>query len=136
MRSFLYHIQINIDFKNLNFYKKLFSFLNWSVIFETEDTLGFKSNMSGDIWFTDSSQKEQTNYDKIGMNHLSIRVGEQSDLDGCISYLKKEKIETLFDTPKHRSEFVDNQDETYYQVMFRSPDNILFELVYVGVRQS
>jgi hypothetical protein len=35
----------------------------------------------------------------------------------------------------HRPEFASSEAGTYYQVMFRSPDGILFELVYIGPRQ-
>ena len=135
MKSHFYHIQVNIDFKNISFYKDLLFFLGWSVIFETSDTIGFKSGENGDLWFVDSQKKEQTDYDKMGMNHLSVRVEKQPDLDRLISYLKEKQILPLFGTPKHRSEFTSNKNETYYQVMFVSPDNILFEIVYIGPKQ-
>jgi hypothetical protein len=35
----------------------------------------------------------------------------------------------------HRPEFSMSTEETYYQVMFESPDRILFEVVYTGTKQ-
>jgi hypothetical protein len=32
---------------------------------------------------------------------------------------------------RHRPEFAQGEDQTYYQVMFASPDRILLEVVYV-----
>lgn len=135
MNSHFYHIQVNIDFKNISFYKDLLFFLGWSTIFETDDTIGFKSGTTGDLWFVDSEKKEQSDFDTMGMNHLSIRVDTQSDLDNLIAHLEENAIKTVFDTPRHRPEFTEKENETYYQVMFISPDNILFEVVYIGLKK-
>lgn len=132
MKSSLYHIQLNIDFSNARFYRELFIFLGWSLIFEAEDIVGFKSGKNGDVWFINSMKQEQTDYDKIGMNHLSIAVTEQQNVDEVVSFLASKKIQCLFETPRHRPEFSQSEDHTYYQVMFKSADNILFEVVYVG----
>jgi catechol 2,3-dioxygenase-like lactoylglutathione lyase family enzyme len=111
--------------------------LGWKVIHEDSDVVGFKSKSNGDLWFyDDGKKKDQTNYDNIGMNHLAIRVENQKDIDALVTYLEKEKVELLFDTPRHRAEFSTSDDETYYQVMFTSPDNILFEVVYIGKKVS
>ncbi len=137
MNSYFYHIQINIDFENATFYKGLFSFLGWAPIHEESDTVGYRSKTNGDIWFYDDGKdKEKPNYDSIGMNHLAIRVQTQKDLDSVVTYLNTEGIETLFETPRHREEFASSKEETYYQVMFKSPDNILFEVVYIGEKSS
>ncbi len=39
-------------------------------------------------------------------------------------------------TPRHRPEFSQGPDQTYYQVMFESPDRVLFEVVYTGPKQA
>ena len=36
---------------------------------------------------------------------------------------------TLFETPRHRAEFTNSPEQTYYQVMFETPDRILVEIV-------
>ena len=134
MKSHFYHIQVNISFVNLAFYKDLMNILGWSIIFETNDTIGFKSEKSGDLWFVDNSDSEAINFDKKGMNHIAIRVEKSNDIDSLVTYLKEKGVQTLFETPRHRPEFTSNQSETYYQVMFASPDNVLFEIVYIGVK--
>ncbi|MDO9120413.1 MAG: hypothetical protein Q7U31_01420, partial [Anaerolineaceae bacterium] len=73
-------------------------------------------------------------YDGIGMNHLGVSVEKQSDVDETVEYLKAKGVTALFETPRHRSEF-SGEGSTYYQVMFESPDKILFEVVYTGPKQ-
>ena len=45
-------------------------------------------------------------------------------------------VELVFETPHHRPEIIAGtggpEGFTYYQVMFASPDNLLFEVVYTG----
>jgi catechol 2,3-dioxygenase-like lactoylglutathione lyase family enzyme len=140
MRSHFYHLQVNVDYsKNAAFYKELMTFLGWSVIFETDEKVGkyegmagYTSGSNGDIWFVDSEDKELTNYDKIGVNHISLRVETQQDIDATIEFLKSKGIETLFDTPRHRPEFAAQESETNYQIIFETPDRIQVEIVYIG----
>jgi len=133
MNSYFYHIQINIDFKNLGFYRKLMAFLGWSIIFEKENVIGFKSGKNGDLWFVNCPGKDISDYDSRGVNHISIRVDEKEDVDNVADFLKQNAVVLLFGTPKHRPEFVSAKNETYYQVMFKTMDNILFEVVYIGI---
>lgn len=137
MKSSFYHIQCNIDYTNVDFYKNLFEALGWSVIFENpEVVIGFTSGSTGDIWFAQSENAATQDYDDMGVNHLSIRVETKFDVDTIVSLLKEHKTATLFETPRHRSEFADSTEHTYYQVMFESPDGILFEVVYIGPKDS
>ena len=53
-------------------------------------------------------------------------------MDATAEYLTKLGIAALFETPRHRAEFSAGEGQTYYQVMFESPDRILFEVVYTG----
>jgi catechol 2,3-dioxygenase-like lactoylglutathione lyase family enzyme len=133
MKTNFSHIQVNIDFeKNHGFYKEFMTFLGWNVVFETNGIIGFTSGQNGDIWFIDSKKKETMDYDMIGVNHIGIKVDTQDNLDKCIIFLKSKGINGLFDTPRHRPEFVQKPDETYYQIIFETPDKAQFELVYVG----
>lgn len=132
MNSHLYHLQLNIDFeKNSLFYKEFMEKLGWKIIFEDDGMMGYKSS-SADVWFIDADIKEEVNYDAKGMNHLAVKVDKQNDVDEITEFLKKYNIQTLFGTPKHRSEFVQKNEETYYQIMFETPDKILIEIVYIG----
>lgn len=86
------------------------SFLGWSIIFEEKNVIGYKSDHSGDLWFVDSANKEQSDYDCVGVNHISIRVGNQKDVDKSSLFLQKKNINMLFNTPRHRPEYVSHPD--------------------------
>ena len=43
-------------------------------------------------------------------------------------------IARLYDTPIDRPEFDASESEMYYSVMFKSPDGILLEVVYTGLK--
>jgi predicted lactoylglutathione lyase len=59
-------------------------------------------------------------------------VESQNEVDQMVAYLRERNIAPLFETPRHRPEFSQDAEHTYYQVMFESPDRILFEIVYMG----
>lgn len=132
MKSYLYHLQVNIDFKNVEFYRDLMGALGWNVIFESEGLIGFRTDKNGDVWYVDADRKTELDYDAVGVNHISIRVEELKNVDEIVEFLKTKDVKTLFDTPKHREEFAAKDSETYYQIMFESVDGILFEIVYIG----
>ncbi len=137
MKSAFYHLQCNIDYTNIDFYKNLFSALGWEVIFdETEALIGFTSGANGDLWFAQSEKNTQQDYDGFGVNHISIRVEKQIDVGTIVTLLTEHNTASLFETPRHRAEFAAGPNETYYQVMFESPDKILFEIVYTGSKES
>lgn len=106
--------------------------MGWQIIFEDAGVCGYKSLVSGDIWLVESESLLISDFDSRGVNHIAIGVAEQKDVDAVAAFLVQEKIALLFDTPKHRSEFATDESQTYYQVMFKTDDNILFEVVYVG----
>ncbi len=136
MKSQLGHLQVNINSRNLGFYKELFSFLDWSVLYSDENMLGVGDKNGTSLWFTTPLKEANNNYDGLGMNHLAIAVEKQAEVDQVVSYLKEKTVATLFDTPRHRPEFCGSPQKTYYQVMFESPDKILFEVVYTGLKES
>jgi len=131
MKTSIGHLQINIDPQNIPFYKELLSFLGWSVLYEDPNMLGIGSN-GASLWFTAPLKEIKGDYDGTGMNHIGLSAAVQSDVDQAVTYLKKHSIPALFNTPCHRPEFSAGPDKTYYQVMFESPDRILFEVVYTG----
>ena len=136
MKSYLYHLQINIDFQNISFYRDLLAFMGWHVVFEDTNVSGYKSGTNGDLWFVKTNHNEFGDYDAKGINHISLRVDQMEDVDKVREYLEKNNITMLFDTPRHRPEFVSKEDETYYQIMFESLDKILFEVVYIGLKEK
>jgi catechol 2,3-dioxygenase-like lactoylglutathione lyase family enzyme len=134
MKSKMGHLQIGIHPQNIAFYKGLFDFLGWSVECDDPNMLGVADGNGASLWFTAPLKEVSNDYDGIGMNHLAITVDAQSDVDDVVAYLRAHNVKALFDTPRHRPEFCSGPERTYYQVMFESPDRILFEVVYTGVK--
>jgi catechol 2,3-dioxygenase-like lactoylglutathione lyase family enzyme len=132
VNSFMGHVQINIDAQNLGFYKDLFRFLNWSVLYEDDAIIGVGDKNGAGLWFVPALKPVENDYDGFGMNHLALAVSKQSEVDEAVAYLQERAVKPLFETPRHRPDFADSAENTYYQVMFESPDRILFEIVYVG----
>ncbi len=66
----------------------------------------------------------------------SVIVDNMRNVNEVKDYLEKNKVTMLFDTPRHRPEFTSKDDETYYQIMFESPDKILFEVVFIGPKKN
>lgn len=136
MKATLGHLQMNIDFeKNANFYKDMMTTLGWSVIHESDYALGFSVDEITSIWFMQKEHDVVNDYDGPGLNHMGFQVESQKDVGAFISsFMKPNNIEALFDTPRHRTDFAMDEDSTYYQVMFKTPDNILIEILYVGAK--
>jgi Bacteriophytochrome (light-regulated signal transduction histidine kinase) len=132
MSSMLNHLQINVAGANLPFYKDLFAQLKWQLIHDSPDMLGLLDENGASLWFAAKQGGSAADYDGIGVNHIALGVSDQSAVDEMVSYLKERNIASLFETPRHRPEFAASEDQTYYQVMFESPDKLLFEVVYMG----
>jgi hypothetical protein len=74
MKSNFGHVQVNIDPQDLNFYRDLFAFLDWSVLYEDENMLGVGDEKGASVWFTAPIKPQEKNdYDGLGMNHLRSR---------------------------------------------------------------
>jgi catechol 2,3-dioxygenase-like lactoylglutathione lyase family enzyme len=129
------HVVAWINLKNIGFYKDLFTFLDWSILYDEPAMLGVGDERGGSLWFGENLKDAKNDYDGIGVNHIGIAVKKQKDVDDTVDYLKKHGIPALFKTPRHRPEF-SGPPETYYQVMFESPDRLLFEIVYSGPKSS
>lgn len=132
IQSFVGHIVYNIDLKNLGFYKELLTFLGWKTVLEEPGMLGIEDARQTSLWFGGVTRGMNNDYDANGVNHIGISVAHQADVDATVAYLKDHGVAALFETPRHRPEFSGSADDTYYQVMFESPDRILFEVVYTG----
>ncbi len=135
MQSQLGHLQINIKRENLDFYKQLLAFLEWHVIYSTDDFIGAVDKNGASVWFMGFANEAKNDYDGAGMNHLAFGVAAQGDVDATVAYLQEKGVDLLFETPRHRPDFAQGPDQTYYQVMFESPDRILLEVVYTGVKE-
>ena len=126
------HIQFNVHPQNLQFYKDLFAFTGWRTLEDSSIMLGVGPSVYDSLWFFGGANKATNDYDGCGMNHLALQAQSQGDVDQMAEYLREQKIAPLFGTPCHRPDFSQDAEHTYYQVMFESPDRILFEVVYMG----
>lgn len=125
------HIVFHVDAANISFYKALTEFLGWKTIFAAEGFLG-TAHGDGSIWFAGMAKDVANDYDGPGMNHFAFAAASIADVDSTAAFLTEQGVAHLFETPRHRPEFSRDENHTYYQVMFESPDRILFEVVYIG----
>ena len=142
MRSGLTHIQFNVDAANLAFYRDLFTFLGWDVLYDDDAPgavmLGVGGSHGESLWFSGSGATKtvDNDYDGVGVNHIAIGAEAQADVDAAAAHLTQAGVELLFETPRHRSDFAESEDDTYYQIMFETPDRLLLEFVYSGPKQG
>lgn len=132
----LSHLQVNVRQENLPFYHDLFVFLDWEPLFSGESGEAFNSMGDTSLWFMAGAKDIRTDYDGPGVNHIAIAAASPAAVDATAAYLDEHGVERLFETPRHRPDFSHSENDTYYQVMFESPDGILFEHVYIGPKQG
>ena len=136
MQTHIGHIQFNIQSANLAFYRELMSFLGWQSIYDGEGGLGVAGQHGTSLWFMAVGKDVINDYDGPGMNHFAFGTATQADVDATVAFLTQHGVAQLFETPRHRPEFSESEEHTYYQVMFESPDHILFEVVYTGPKAA
>lgn len=136
MQTKLGHLMFGIDGKNRGFYRDLFTFLGWQILYEADGIIGFGDSNTISLWFGDAPKRVQNDYDGPGLNHFAVSTTTQAEVDEAAAYLTAHGIAHLFETPRHRPEFAWGDRGTYYQVMFETPDRILAEIVYIGPLQS
>jgi catechol 2,3-dioxygenase-like lactoylglutathione lyase family enzyme len=125
------HVVFMIHPANAGFYKALLTFLGWQAMYEGDGSVGMAGAGGTSLWFMGEAKPIQNDYDGAGMNHFAFGVNQLGDVDVAAKYLTESGVALLFETPRHRPEF-SGGDNTYYQIMFESPDRILFEIVYMG----
>jgi catechol 2,3-dioxygenase-like lactoylglutathione lyase family enzyme len=136
MQTRLSHLQFNVSAANLPFYKELMALLGWKPLYEDAAMFGVGSADGTSLWFSGNAKDVGNDYDGPGMNHIGIGAQTQADVDSVAGFLKGKGIQWLFETPRHRPEFCQSPEQTYYQVMFETPDRILVEVVYTGPKQA
>ena len=135
METRLDHVEIRVKLANLAFYGDLLGFLGWKTLYQAENMHGLGGSNGASLWFTTEVNDAKNDYDGVGTNHIGIHTNSQADVDATVEYIKGIGVAGLFETPRHRPEFTQSETETYYQVMFESPDKVLFEVVYTGPKQ-
>ena len=136
MQTNIGHIQFNIRQANLPFYKEILAFLGWQTLYDGTDMLGVGGQHGESLWFAGYAQEVSNDYDGPGMNHFAFGAVSPADVDAVAAYLAERGVALLFETPRHRPEFAQSEEHTYYQVMFESPDRILWEVVYTGPKSA
>jgi hypothetical protein len=136
MQSNLAHMQLNVQPSNLGFYKDLLTFLGWKIIYQDSGSFGIADTNGTSLWFLSDVKNVNNDYDGPGLNHLGIGVTAQSDVDAAAKYINERGVQHLFETPRHRPDFSGDGPNTYYQVMFETPDRILLEIVYTGPKDA
>ncbi len=133
MQTYLQHLQCDVRPASLSFYRELFDFLSWRAILDTPEMLGLSGPGGVGCWFRTTDTDVANDYAGPGLNHLGIGATSVADVDRVTMFLRERGVAPIFDTPRHRPEFIGNQEgQTSYQVMFASPDRILFAVVYAG----
>lgn len=128
----LAHMQINVDPVNLGFYQDLMATLGWRITYAGKEGVEAETDDGADLWFQAGAKDVTNDYDGPGVNHMAFGAASTTDVDAVANYLTGRGVELLFDTPRHRPEFARSEDQTYYQVMFETPDRLLLEVVYIG----
>jgi catechol 2,3-dioxygenase-like lactoylglutathione lyase family enzyme len=126
------HMQFNVRGENLPFYRDLLTFLGWRVIGEWPGMIGLGSLGGQSLWFIGQAKEVSNDYDGPGLNHLAFAAASVADVDESVAWLHGRGVAALFETPRHRPDFSADEQSTYYQVMFETPDRILVEIVYIG----
>lgn len=132
MQSTLGHLVFGIDDKNRGFYRDLLNALGWQILYDVEGMLGAGDSNGVSLWFGSYAKQAANDYDGPGLNHFAINTTTQAEVDQIAAFLAEKGIAHLFETPRHRPEFTQDERSTYYQVMFETPDRILVEVVYTG----
>jgi catechol 2,3-dioxygenase-like lactoylglutathione lyase family enzyme len=132
MQTHFSHIQFNVSASNMQFYRDIMTCLGWAMIYDSPEMIGTLGKNGESLWFSANVKAVSNNYDGPGMNHIGISAPTPADVDTAAEYLTGKGVQMLFGTPRHRPEFSANDNQTYYQIMFESPDRILWEVVYTG----
>ena len=125
------HIEINVANSKISFpfYKKLLDYLGFKIIHEEKTFIGFY-NGNFSIWIGQSIDKYKKNKfhrKNPGLNHIAFNVSSKKRVNQFTKeFLEKNKVKTLYESPKAFPEYSKN----YYAVYFEDPDRIKLEIEY------
>lgn len=129
MSATVHHVQLNVKPEHLGFYRDLMAALGWPTLYDDHGVLGCGGPAS--LWFAPAAD-HPNNRDGAGLNHVGLAADSVDAVERAAAWLAERGVPALYDTPRHRPDFSWEEGMTYYQVMFDSPDGILFEIVYTG----
>ena len=122
---------VGIEVSNLSrskkFYKALLNGLDFKVIMDAEDGVGF-SNQNFQVWLAELEKsrvkrKAPTGEEFVVADHLAILVPDKETVDAVEKTMKKNGYKALFPCEEH-PQFVPG----YYAVSFCDPDNYVIEV--------
>lgn len=131
MKSKLGHLTFYVSDMDTSYklYKKLLEYLDYKEIVKQDWGFAF-TNGGIDLWFegVDGKYKKDGYHRKrVGLNHLAFRVNSKENVDKfCKEFLEKNRINTLYGSPKAYPEY----DKDYYAAYFEDPDRIKLEVAY------
>jgi catechol 2,3-dioxygenase-like lactoylglutathione lyase family enzyme len=134
VKTHLGHLVFYTDPTNVGFYKDLFEFLGWKTIYDEGGIFGTSDGGKCDLWFEGEANGAQNDYNGAGLNHTAVITESKVEVDDVARYLDSKDVELLFGTPCNRPEHAESENHLYYSAMFESPDRILFEVVYAGLK--
>ena len=134
MKTHLGHLVFYGDAKNVGFYKDLFEFLGWTTTYDEGGIFGTTDGGTCTLYFEGLANGAQNDHDGAGLNHLAVITANQADVDTAATYLRGKGVELLFGTPCNRPDHAESENHLYYSAMFESPDRILLEVVYTGLK--
>lgn len=126
------HLQFNIATENASFYKALMQHLGLEVMMEGDGYLAVMASNGVSLWFIGAETEAAQDVDHRGVNHLAMSADSVEAVDATAAFLSEIGAEPLWETPRRRPDFIGDGPTDYYQVMFRSPDGVQFEVVYTG----
>lgn len=131
----LAHIEINVSNlqKSKEFYLKTLTPLNWTMVCDSDDSVGFKGKDNTHLFLVqtaDSFISTIFHRKYTGLNHIAFRVESKEEVEEFSDFLKNNKIASLYtDKPKDYSE--EYNMEEYYAVYFEDPNRIKLEVVFM-----
>jgi len=131
MNSKVGHIYLYISDlkKSREFYKEFLEILGYKEILNEEWGCAFEKDDTS-IWLeqvSDKYIKDRYHRKRVGLNHLAFKVDSKENVNRFTKdFLKKNDIETLYESPKLFPEYSDD----YYAVYFEDPDRIKLEIAY------
>ena len=132
MKTFLYHVQINVSdaARSMPFYVGLFAYFEYRTIMQTRDLLAV-SNGTTDFWMIETSREhrgEGFHRKNTGLNHVAFGVRARADVDLFIDeFMKPRGLVPLYDSPREYPEYRPG----YYGVFFEDPDRLKLEVAHV-----
>jgi len=131
MKSKVGHIFLHVSDveSSYKFYRRLLTYLDYKETVNEDWGFAF-ANEGTSIWFVEAEEKYVVvgyHRKRVGLNHIAFKVNSKEEVDKFYNeFLKPNKIDTLYNTPKSFPEYT----KDYYAVYFEDLDRIKLEVAY------